>query len=148
MMTGREAQMLKRSISYVCLAVVLLVVLAACEGAYTTRGGRESSRMGAQGGWVEKRINSANGSATQSIEVDVSGLRLNTEVSLEVEEGTFTIELLDADGNVTLSLQATPGNPASGQGYMETRFDEAEYRVTADGAKGVHYRLDFTFGSP
>jgi hypothetical protein len=137
-----------RSLSLVALILCLAVILAACEGGYVTSGGRESSRISGQGGFVEKNIRSANGSATEAIEVDASGLRLDTDVTLEVEEGTFTIELLDADGNVTLTLQATPGNPASGQGFMEVSFDEAEYRVTAEEAKGVHYRLDFTFSSP
>ena len=41
---------------------------------------------------------------------------MNTHVSLEVEEEEFTIELLDGEGNVTLSLEATPGNPVSGHG--------------------------------
>ncbi|MEA3375331.1 MAG: hypothetical protein U9R72_03930 [Chloroflexota bacterium] len=75
-------------------------------------------------------------------------MRLETDVNLEVGEGTFTIELLDADGNVTLSLQATPGKPASGRGYMEVDFDEAEYRVTAEEAKDVYYRLEFVFTRP
>jgi hypothetical protein len=130
------------------LMLGLAVGLVACEGGYVASGSRESSQIGGQGGWVEVSVRSANGSATQGIEVDASGLRLDTDVTLEVDEGVFTIELLDADGNVTLALQATPGNPASGRGYMEVDFDEAEYRVTAEEAKGVHYRLDFRFASP
>lgn len=126
----------------------LAIGLVACDGGYVASGSRESSQIGGQGGWVESHIRSANGSATQGIEVAGSGLRLDTDVTLEVEEGTFTIELLDADGNVTLAVQATPGNPASGRGYMEVDFDEAEYRVTAEEAKGVHYRMEFAFVSP
>jgi hypothetical protein len=126
----------------------LTVAVVGCEGGYVSSGSRESSQIGGRGGWVEASIRSANGSVTQGIEVDASGLRLDTDVTLEVEEGAFSIELLDADGNVTLALQATPGNPASGRGYMEVDFDEADYRVTAEEAKGVHYRLDFTFVSP
>lgn len=91
------------------------------------------------------RLGSANGSTTQGIEIGRSRLRLDTDVTLEVEEGTFTIELLDADGNVTLWLQATPGNPASGRGYMGVDFDEAGYRVMAEEANGVHYRFEFVF---
>lgn len=138
----------RKWLSHVAVAVSLLVIVAACEGGYTASGSRESSSVGGQGGWVEKRIKSANGSATQGIEIGGSGLRLETDVNLEVGEGTFTIELLDADGNVTLSLQATPGEPASGRGYMEVDFDEAEYRVTAEEAKDVYYRLEFVFTRP
>ncbi len=128
------------------IVLSLALVVAACEGGYSASGVRESSQVvGGRGGWIEKRIRSANGSVTQTIEVDLSGRRLDTEVTLEVEEGTFTIELLDAEGNVTLAVQATPGNPTSGRGYMESRGGEVEYRVTAAEAKGVHYRLEFAF---
>lgn len=138
--------MKRRMTLLTAFVVALVVVLAACEGGYSTSGARESSQMvGGRGGWIEKSIRSANGSVTQAIEVDLSGRRLDTEVTLEVEEGTFTIELLDGEGNVTLTVQATPGNPASGRGYMESRGGEAEYRVTAAEAKGVHYRLAFEF---
>jgi hypothetical protein len=140
--------MMGKQLLRVVLVVWLAVALVACEGGYVATGSRENSQIGGRGGWVEASVRSANGSATQGIEVDASGLRLDTDVTLEVEEGAFTIELLDADGNVTLALQATPGNPASGRGYMEVDFDEAEYRVTAEEAKGVHYRLDFAFVSP
>jgi hypothetical protein len=138
---------LLRTVVILGLGMSLVTGLAACEGGYVASGSRESSRISGQGGWVESRIRSANGSATQGIELDGSGLRLDTEVTLEVEEGTFTIELLDGEGNVTLALRATPGNPASGRGYMEVDFDEAQYRVTAEEAKGVYYRMDFAFVS-
>jgi hypothetical protein len=140
--------MMGRRLLRTVLILGLTIALVACEGGYVASGSRESSRIGGQGGWVESRIRSANGSATQGIEVNASGLRLDTDVTVEVEEGAFTIELLDADGNVTLALQATPGNPVSGRGYMEVNFDEAEYRVTAEEAKGVYYRMEFTFASP
>lgn len=144
--SAKEAQVKRRLILLTVSIVSLVAVLAACEGGYSASGVRESSQMvGGRGGWIEKRIRSANGSVTQAIEVDLSGRRLDTEVTLEVEEGAFTIELLDAEGNVTLSVQATPGNPASGRGYMESRAGEVEYRVTAAEAKGVHYRLAFEF---
>jgi hypothetical protein len=139
--------MLRDALCRAGLAVVLLLALAACEGGFTSSGSSESSRVTGSGGFVEKSIRSANGSTTEEIELDGSGGRLDTQVTLQVEEGTFAIELLDADDNVTLSLQATPGDPASGQGYMETVFGTAQYRVMAEEAKGVRYRLEFTFVS-
>jgi hypothetical protein len=140
--------MMGKRLAGAVLILGLAIGLVACEGGYVASGSRESSRIGGEGGWLESRIRSANGSATRGIEVAASGLRLDTDVTLEVEEGAYTIELLDADGNVTLALQATPGNPASGRGYMEVDLDEAEYRVTAEEAKGVYYRMTFTFASP
>jgi hypothetical protein len=101
--------------------------------------------MTGSGGFVEVSIRRANGSITEEIEVNGTGMRLDTYVTLEVEEGSFAIELLDADENVTLALQATPGSPASGRGYMELDFGTAQYRVRAEEARGAHYRLEFTF---
>jgi hypothetical protein len=122
-------------------------MVAGCEGGFTASGTSERSRLTGRSGFVEKSMRRANGSITEEIEVDGAGGRLDATVTLEVEEGRFSIELLDADDNVTLSLEATPGNPASGQGYMETVFGNARYRVRAEEAKGVRYRLDFTLGS-
>jgi hypothetical protein len=127
--------------------VVFLLLLAACEGGFTSMGSSERSQLTGRGGFVEKSMRRANGSITEEIEVDGSGGRLDTQVTLAVEQGTFAIELLDADDNVTLSLEATPGSPASGRGYLETVFGTAQYRVTAEEAQGVRYRLDFTFVS-
>lgn len=129
------------------LCVLLLAMVAGCEGAFTASGSSERSSFTAQGGFVERNIRRANGSITEEIELDGSGGRLDTTVTLEVEEGSFAIELLDADDNVTLSLEATPGNPASGQGTMETVFGTARYRVMAEEARGVRYRLEFTYAS-
>jgi hypothetical protein len=129
------------------LVLILLLLLVACEGGFSSIGSSERSAMTGRGGFVEASMRRANGSITKEIELDGGADRLETQVSLSVEEGSFAIELLDADENVTLSLEATPGNPASGQGVMDVVFDSAQYRVRADEARGVTYRLDFTFAS-
>ncbi|MGD2147817.1 MAG: hypothetical protein PVH41_14065 [Anaerolineae bacterium] len=139
--------MMKASAKWITIVAVILVLVAGCEGGFTASGSSEQSRITGGGGFVERSIRRANGSITEEIDLNGSGGRLDTTVTLEVEEGVFTIELLDADDNVTLSLEATPGNPVSGQGYMETVFGNAQYRVRAEEAKGVRYRLDFTFVS-
>mgnify|MGYP001167096546 CR=1 FL=1 len=128
------------------IALALIVLLfAACDGVYTASGSQERSRVGGSGGWGEKDIKIAEGSATEVIELDGGGRRLDAAVTLAVEEGTFTIELLDAGGNVTLTCRATPGHPAEGRGMMETNAGEAVYRIAAEGARGVQYRIDFEF---
>ncbi|MGD2148107.1 MAG: hypothetical protein PVH41_15560 [Anaerolineae bacterium] len=139
--------MTRLSLRCMTLLLVLLLVLAACEGGFTASGSSEKSSLTGRGGFVERSIRRANGAITEEIEVDGGGQLLDTQVTLEVEEGSFAIELLDAEGNVTLSLEATPGNPASGRGTMETSFGQAEYRVRAEEARGVKYRLEFTFVS-
>jgi len=140
-----ESQMLKRIWLFLSLILVSVVLLTACESSYTVTGSSERSRITNRSGWLEKSIKKANGSATQEIEVDWSGRRLEATVTLEVSEGTFGIELLDGEGNVTLSLEASAGRLASGRGYMETdTFGDAKYRVTAAEARDVKYRIEFT----
>ena len=136
--------MTRKSWHYVSLMLVLALLLTACEGGFTAVGSSERSRITNRNGWLEKSIKKTNGSVTQEIELERSGCRLEATVTLEVGEGTFQIELLDKDGNVTLSLEATPGHPASGSGYIETdSFGDAQYRVTAEEAKDVKYRIEF-----
>ena len=126
------------------LAIALALLLAACEWGLTLVGHSERSSISPQGGWMETSTRSANGSAVRDLELELSNVRLDTTVVLEVGEGAFHIELLDGKDNVTLSLKATPGQPAEGSGYMETdTFGDAEYRVTAEDAKQVHYRFEF-----
>ena len=128
--------------AFVLITVVLM--LSACEGGLTLVGQSERSRLSGQSGWVETTIRKANGSATRDLELGWSSVGIETTVALEVDEGSFLIELLDGDDNVTLSLEATPGQPATGSGYMETdTFGDAEYRVMAVQAIGVRYRFDF-----
>ena len=137
--------MLKRIWLFLSLILVSVVLLTACESSYTVTGSSERSHITNRSGWLEKSIKKANGSVTQEIEVDWSGRRLEATVTLEVSEGTFGIELLDGEGNVTLSLEASAGRPASGRGYMETdTFGDAKYRVTAAEARDVKYRIEFT----
>jgi len=134
----------KRTWCTLSLTLAVILLLAACEGGYMTSGSSHRSHIGMQDGWFEKSIKKANGSAIQKIEADQPGRRLEATVTLEVGEGTFGIELLDQEGNGTLSLEAAPGRPASGSGTMETNaFGEARYRVTAVEARDVKYRIEF-----
>jgi len=136
--------MVKRMWHYASLLIALVLLLAACEGGFSATGSSERSRITVNSGWIEKSFKKANGSATQKIELDWPGRRVEATVTLEVGEGTFHIELLDGEGNVTLSLEATPGRPASGSGFMKAdSFGDARYRVTAVEAKDVKYRIEF-----
>jgi hypothetical protein len=125
---------------------LLLVMLAGCE-AYTETGARVSEQQGLDGGNLTARINKANGTAEKSIELEEnSGLVLEADVILTVAKGTYKIELLDADGQVTLALEASDGQSASGHGQMVTdAFGEADYRVTATEAEDVEYSIVYTF---
>lgn len=129
-----------------CSLVLLALLLAACEG-YTQTGARSSSQQSGTGGGLRVEIGKANGSAEESIEVEGgSGLTLEAEVMLSVQKGTFKIELLGEDDQVTLSLEARDGQTVGGQGQMVVdTFDEASYRVTATEAEDVVYTIEYVY---
>jgi hypothetical protein len=126
--------------------MLLALLLASCEG-YTTTGSSTSTEQGPFGGSVRTRIKSANGIITEEIEIEAFGeAHLDADVTLSVGQGTFKIELLGEDGEVTLTLEASDGQTVSGHGQMvENSFGEASYRVTATDAKDVEYTIDYTF---
>lgn len=141
---ARGLRLFAGSLTVALVLCLLLTTLAACEGGFTTTGERSKESHVGDHGEVEVSIASANGSITKSFETQYSGAFVDAQVTLEVEEGTFKIELLGEDGEVTLALEAGAGEQVSGSGTMVTdSFGEAEYRVTAEGAKGVHYLITY-----
>jgi hypothetical protein len=126
--------------------LVLVLVLASCAG-YTEMGAKSSSHQGMSGGDLMVEISKANGTSTKTIEVEgSSGLVMEVDVILAVGKGSYKIELLDEDDQVTLTLEAKDGETVSGHGQMVTdAFGEANYRVTAVEAEEVAYALEYTF---
>ena len=106
-----------------------------------------TSHQGMNGGNLTTKIKKANGSIEEEIEVDGGpGLILDADVTLSVERGSFKIELLGENGQVTLTLEARDGQAVSGHGQMVVdTFDEANYRVTATEAENVEYTIEYTF---
>jgi hypothetical protein len=92
-------------------------------------------------------IGKANGSIVQDLETGAASVvTLDAQVTLAVGKGTYKIELLGEDDQVTLSLEASAGQTVSGEGWMVTDgFGEAGYRVTAVEAEDVDYQIDYTF---
>ena len=135
--------------SLLVLALLLGLLLVACEASYTEKGSRTTSSQNLQGGRLEVKISQANGAINREIEVEGgSGLTLEADVTLRVEKGTYRIELLGAgeDDRVTLVLEARDGETVSGHGQMVVdSFDAANYRVTAVEAENVEYTIVYTF---
>jgi hypothetical protein len=125
---------------------MLLLLLVACDS-YSQSGVRSSNVQDMTGGKVTTRIGQANGTITEEIEVeDIAGLILDSTVALSVGGGSFKIELLGEDDQVTLTLEAGPGESVEGQGWMVTdSFGAASYRVTAVEAKDVEYVIEYVF---
>jgi hypothetical protein len=138
----------KMSVAKVLVWLVLSLVLVACGGAgYIQSGSKASGHQDANGGDVTVEISKANGTAEQQIE-DVGGaeLEMEVDVTLAVGKGSYKIELLGKDDQVTLALEARDGETVSGHGQMVTdSFGDAGYRVTAVDAENVDYVLEYTF---
>jgi hypothetical protein len=125
---------------------LLTLLLGACEG-YSQTGARTKSHQSMNGGDLSVKANKANGTAEQDIEVNAGypGATLEADVVLTVEKGSFKIELLGKDDEVTLTLEARDGQTVSGHGQMFVdSFDEASYRVTANEAENVEYTIEYT----
>lgn len=138
---------MRRTVVVSLLGLTLLALLLAACDSYTETGARSSSQQGMSGGQESARANKANGTIEKEIEVDgVSGLILDADVTLSVETGTFKIELIGKDDEVTLALEARDGEAVSGHGWMAVdTFGAANYRVTATEAENVEYTTEYTF---
>lgn len=126
---------------------LLALALVACEADYTEQGSRTTSSQNLKGGRLETKIRKANGSYTEEIDVDVGGAySLESDVSLSVEKGSYKIELIGKNDQVTLTLEASDGQAVSGHGWMAVdSFGQARYRVTAIEAENVEYRIEYVF---
>lgn len=126
--------------------LVSMLLLAGCEG-YTEMNARSSEHHDGSGGQVTVTASKANGSSTRNIGTAAGGaVILDATVVLKVGEGSYKIELLGENDEVTLVLEAQGGEAVSGIGWMVTDgFGEASYRVTAVEAEGVEYRIEYVF---
>ena len=131
--------------------VGLLLLLAAllvvgCEG-YTEMNSNTSEFHDGSGGEVTVSAGKANGASTRSIETVASReATLDATVVLKVGEGSYKIELLGENDEVTLVLEAQGAEAVSGIGSMVTdAFGDASYRVTAVEAEDVEYRIEYVF---
>lgn len=130
------------------LSVLLLLILAlvACQS-YSETGGSTSSQQDMNGGQEQAAARKANGTATRQIEeLPNPGGWLDAEVTLSVDEGSFKIELLGEDDEVTLTLEARDGEAVSGSGSMAVdSFGEASYRVTAVEAENAAFTIVYAY---
>ncbi len=128
----------------VLLLAVLLVV--GCEG-YTEMNSSSSEQHDTSGGEVTVSAGKANGTSSQTIETAASGEAiLDAMVVLNVGKGSYKIELLGENDEVTMVLEAQGPESVSGIGWMVTdAFGDASYRVTAVEAEDVEYRIEYGF---
>ena len=128
------------------LLLLVALLLVGCEG-YSETNSRTSEQHDSGGGRVAVKVGRANGTATRTIETAASGTAtIDAQVTLKVWTGSYKIELLGENDEVTLVLEAKGGEARSGIGWMVTDgFGEASYRVTAVEAGDVEYVIEYTF---
>ncbi len=137
-------RLLLRTLVVAVVVSLLTLLLTACEGAYTTRGESITMSQVGMGGEIDAHIDSASGSITKDVEFNCADCFVDVEVTLQVGQGSFKLEFLGEDDEVTLALEASPGEQARGTGYMITDgFGEGEYRVTADEGQDVSYHISY-----
>lgn len=125
--------------------LVLALLVAGCEG-YTEMNSRSSEHQDGSGGRLSMSFGKANGTSTKDLETGASGAILDASVVLTVGKGSYKIELLGENDEVTLVLEAQGGEAVSGLGWMVTdSFGDASYRVTAVEAEDVEYTIEYTF---
>jgi hypothetical protein len=136
-----------RNVRYLFLVGLALALFVVACDSYSQTGVRSSTVQDMSGGRVTTSVGKANGTSTESIEVEgVADLILESYVTLSVGSGSFTIELLGEDDQPTLTLEAGAGQTVEGEGWMVTDgFGEASYRVTAVEAEDVEYLIEYTF---
>lgn len=137
--------MSKSKLLVVLSLVVAVLLLTGCEG-YTEMNSRSSQQQDGSGGKITVLVGEANGTSTKDLESQVSGAILDATVILKVGRGSYKIELLGENDEVTLALEALGGETVSGQGWMAVdTFGDASYRVTAIEAEDVEYSIEYIF---
>jgi len=126
--------------------LVAVLLLAGCEG-YTEMNSSSSEFHDSSGGEVTVATGKANGTSTKDLETEASGTAiLDATVVLKVGQGSYKIELLGENDEVTMVLEVQGGQALSGVGSMVTdAFGDARYRVTAVEAEDVEYRIEYVF---
>jgi outer membrane usher protein FimD/PapC len=126
------------------LLVVAVLLLACCEG-YTEMNSSSSEHQSGSSGNISASAGKANGTVTKDLETQIDSAILDATVTLSVGAGSYKIELLGENDEVTLALEAQGGETVTGQGWMVTdAFGDASYRVTAVEAEDVDYRIEYT----
>jgi PBP1b-binding outer membrane lipoprotein LpoB len=131
---------------FVVLSLLLVALLLVSCAGYTESNGRSSEQHGGSGGSVTAYAGKANGTSTKDLETRAAGAILDANVILAVGKGSYKIELLGENDEVTLVLEAQDGQTVSGQGWMVAdSFGDASYRVTAVEAENVEYVIEYIY---
>jgi hypothetical protein len=125
----------------VVLIAGLSAIILACGTGYSTTHQRFGNR-----GKVIVNIESVNGSREDKIEIDedFSWDMVTLNITVEVESGNYSAVFIDDEGE-SLSLEASPGNPASARTQMEV---DASGNITlqsaGEGVEGVKITIDYS----
>jgi hypothetical protein len=125
----------------VALIAGLSAVILACGTGYSTTRQRFGNR-----GKVIVNIESVNGSREDQVEIDedFSWDTVTLNITVEVESGNYTAVFIDDEGQ-SLSLEASPGNPASASTQMEVDASgEITLQSEGESVEGVKITIDYS----
>jgi len=140
-----------RKATVVIAVIGLVLCLASCSG-MTTSGGSVKAGHSANAGVLEVSHAKANGTTVRDVaedDVELDGIVspgdvLEVDLTLAVGKGSFKIELLGQDGQVTLTLEARDGETLAGHGQIVVDDSgDVPYRVTAVEAENVDYYMEY-----
>ncbi len=126
--------------------IALTVVLLAAAGCYLASGERTTLLPAdASGrGEISGRLVSADGSTMRELQVGPSNETVAVELTVEVERGELTLEILSPEGNAVLAAAARYGRAGRADGVVRT--DEAgrlRYRLSAREAGNGRYTIRY-----
>jgi hypothetical protein len=125
----------------VALIAGLSMVILACGTGYSTTHQRFGNR-----GKVIVNIESVNGSREDQVEIDedFSWDTVTLNITVEVESGNYSAVFIDDEGQ-SLSLEASPGNPASASTQMEVDASgEITLQSEGESVEGVKITIDYS----
>jgi hypothetical protein len=138
--------MQRSKVLFIAAAVLILAALACSGGgSYVFSESRTSS---GNSGRIEIK-GDASGTVTNEVEIaeNFPGATVDLEVAAGVKEGSYTVEFLDVDGSVVLSLDVRPGELSRGSGTVTLNDEgEVEYKIAASDAKDILLAIDYDLG--
>jgi hypothetical protein len=127
--------------------LISIMILGVCIALAMSRSTTSSTFVFRGTSFYGGTIKQANGSTTVTLtreEINKLELgnnrRFNTEIRLEVEQGSVRLELLDEKEQPTASAVSTPGRPALVRGYLVAATSgDVKYRIIATEAENINY---------
>lgn len=130
----------KKTYSLILPILILALAALACSGGTST-----THKLSGNTGETRVRMKEADGANSTSVEINEDWFRerVSTTVTLFVETGSCTADLVGEDGTV-VSLSASAGSPAQAFGDLVTDgFGDLQLETVCQGATNLDFLVQF-----